>query len=76
MTTRLVLDGSFDVMHLDENLARSVNMKFDLAASVKKRFIECLKANIDLITVSPNEMFGIDPNVACHQLSINLSNCM
>jgi len=32
-----------------------------------------LRKNLDLFAWQPSEMPGIDPDVACHQLSVNLS---
>lgn len=70
-TVILVLDGSFEVTHLDVNQARSISIRSSLPASTKKEFIGCLKANVDLLEVSPNEMSDINPRMVCHQLNFN-----
>lgn len=38
---------------------------------VKKRHIKCLKANVKLFVVSPDEIPDIDSSVACHHLNID-----
>ncbi|PNX67729.1 hypothetical protein L195_g063656, partial [Trifolium pratense] len=38
---------------------------------VKKQLVVCLKRNVELFAWSAAEMPGIDPEVACHQLTID-----
>lgn len=65
----MVLEGNFEIVQLDDNLARSVRIGDELPFVVNKGLIVCLKAKVGLFIVSPNEMFGIDPNVTCHWLN-------
>lgn len=68
-----VLDVEFKVIQLYDNLMCWLKVLTDLSTEVKKGVIECLRANDDLFTVSPHEMSCIMPNVACHQLNIDLN---
>ena len=43
----------------------------DLPELVKAQLIACLKENEDLFTWSAADMSGIDPSVACHQLTVD-----
>lgn len=70
-TLRLISDGKFEVVQLDDNLTWPVRIDTDLHTRVKKGLVECLKANADFFMISCCKMSDIDPIVACHKLNIN-----
>lgn len=72
-TMRSILEKIFEVILLDENLSILSRMRDDLLALLKKGLIEYLKVYVALFVVYPNEIHGINHNVACHQLSIDNS---
>lgn len=61
----------FEVIQLDDDLISLFCIGVNLPFVMKRRLIEFLKANVDLIAVSPNEILNIDPSVAFHQLNID-----
>ena len=48
----------------------SKNFK-DLPELIKAQLVSCLRDNADLFAWSEFDMSGIDPSVACHQLTVN-----
>lgn len=50
-TLRSILDGDFDVVHLDDYPMCLVRVGVNLLVIVKKGLIECLKANADLNSI-------------------------
>ena len=43
-----------------------------LEPEFRQKLIEFLKANLDVFTWSHNDIVGIDPEIMCHHLNINL----
>lgn len=72
-TVRPIPNGSFKMIHLDENPIRSYCVWVYFSALLKKEHIECLRANVDLFAISPNNMPNIYPSVPCHWLNIDPS---
>lgn len=68
-----ILYGEFVTAQLDENLTRIVKIGANLHHSVEKDLINFFRGNINLCTVSLEEMPNIDPIGACHQLNIDPS---
>lgn len=71
-TPRSILYGNFENIQLDKNLDMLI-IRDDMVILVRRGLIRCLRANIDLFTISLDKMVDIDPNVACHRLNINPS---
>ncbi|PNX93533.1 hypothetical protein L195_g016687 [Trifolium pratense] len=57
---------------LGEDPTKGIKIGTGLPDLVKKQLIACLKQNAELFAWSTAEMPGIDPEVACHQLTIDL----
>lgn len=68
---RLVPTHEFEVVQLEDNLARSVKIGYELSFEVKSPLIECLQGNTNIFSISPYERPNIDPAVVCHQLNID-----
>ncbi|GAU34623.1 hypothetical protein TSUD_394140 [Trifolium subterraneum] len=47
------------------------NIGKDVPDLARKQLVACLKHNADLFAWSASEMSGLDPNVACHQLTFD-----
>lgn len=63
--------GDLEVVQLDDNHAWSMKIWSDLPFKVKIVLIKCLRANMDILSISPNKTPYIDHTVGCHQLSID-----
>lgn len=50
----------------------SVNIRTELSPKVRVGLVKCLQANVDLFTIFLYEMPRIDPQVACHQLNLDV----
>ncbi|XP_058784827.1 uncharacterized protein LOC131659686 [Vicia villosa] len=68
---RPVPDGDFELVPLGENPDKAVKIGKGIPDLPRKQLIACLRANADLFAWSAAEMPGLDPEVACHHLSIN-----
>ncbi|XP_058724210.1 uncharacterized protein LOC131595762 [Vicia villosa] len=68
---RPVPDGDFELIPLGDNPNRAVKIGKGIPDLPRKQLIACLRANADLFAWSAAEMPGLDPEVACHHLSIN-----
>ncbi|MCI97797.1 hypothetical protein A2U01_0119098, partial [Trifolium medium] len=54
-----------------EEPGRGVKIGTCLPGLARKQLKACLKENADLFTWHATEMPGLDPDVACHQLTID-----
>ncbi|GAU48076.1 hypothetical protein TSUD_81360 [Trifolium subterraneum] len=68
---RPIPDGEFELVPFGEDPAKGVKIGADLPDLVKRQLKACLKENAELFAWSAAEMPGIDPEVACHQLTID-----
>ncbi|GAU38515.1 hypothetical protein TSUD_396320 [Trifolium subterraneum] len=68
---RPIPDGEFELVPLGEDPTKSVKIGADLPDLVKRQLKACLRGNAELFAWSAAEMPGIDPEVACHQLTID-----
>ncbi|CAJ2667015.1 unnamed protein product [Trifolium pratense] len=68
---RPVPDGEFELMPFGEDPSRAVKIGTGLPELARKQLEACLKENADLFAWHASEMPGLDPNVACHQLTID-----
>ncbi|GAU16452.1 hypothetical protein TSUD_118010 [Trifolium subterraneum] len=68
---RPIPDGEFELVPIGEDPAKGVKIGADLPDLVKRQLKACLRENAELFTWSAAEMPGIDPEVACHQLTID-----
>ncbi|GAU51986.1 hypothetical protein TSUD_417870, partial [Trifolium subterraneum] len=69
---RPIPDGEFELVPLGEDPTKGVKIGADLPDLVKRQLKVCLRENAELFSWSAAEMPGIDPEVACHQLTIDL----
>jgi hypothetical protein len=63
----------FITVWLDENPAKVAKIGANLPLRIQEALTRCLRANTDVFATTPEEMSGIDPEVACHNLNINPS---
>ncbi|GAU44435.1 hypothetical protein TSUD_129290 [Trifolium subterraneum] len=68
---RRIPDGEFELVSLGEDLTKGVKIGADLPDLVKRQLKACLRENVELFAWSAAKMPGIDPEVACHQLTID-----
>ncbi|CAJ2653385.1 unnamed protein product [Trifolium pratense] len=68
---RPIPDGDFELVPLGEDPLKGIKIGTGLPDFVKKQLIACLKDNAELFAWSAAEMPGIDPEVACHQLTLD-----
>lgn len=69
---RPIPNGEFISIQINENSTRTVIIGDKLPALVERDLINCLKVNVDLSLIFPDEISDMDPNMACHQLNIYL----
>ena len=55
----------------DSNAERCVGIGADLAEDIKTELITFLKRNVATFAWSIDDMVGIDPEVACHELNVD-----
>ncbi|GAU12961.1 hypothetical protein TSUD_191520 [Trifolium subterraneum] len=68
---RPIPDGEFELVPLGEDPTKGVKIGADLPDLVKRQLKACLRENAELFAWSAAEMPGIDPEVTCHQLTID-----
>ncbi|GAU45012.1 hypothetical protein TSUD_88030 [Trifolium subterraneum] len=68
---RPIPDGEFELVPLGEDPTKGVKIGADLPGLVKRQLKACLRENAELFAWSAAEMPEIDPEVACHQLTID-----
>ncbi|MCI40392.1 hypothetical protein A2U01_0061625, partial [Trifolium medium] len=68
---RLIPDGEFEIIPLGEDPSKGIKIGAGLPELVKKQLEACLKQNAEIFAWSASEMPGIDPEVACHQLTLD-----
>ncbi|CAJ2663960.1 unnamed protein product [Trifolium pratense] len=68
---RPVPDGEFELMPFGEDPSRAVKIGTGLPELARRQLEACLKENADLFAWHASEMPGLDPNIACHQLTID-----
>lgn len=72
-SVRPIPNGDFELIPLGEDPSKSVKIRVDLAELARKQLRECLHEIADLFAWSTPEMPGLDPEVACHYLTIDLT---
>ncbi|MCI87268.1 hypothetical protein A2U01_0108550, partial [Trifolium medium] len=65
--------GDFELVPLGEDPSRGVKIVTRLPDLARKQRKGCLRENADLFAWSAADMPGLDPEVACHQLTIDPS---
>lgn len=70
---RPVPDGEFELVPFGDDPSKNFKIGKDLPELVKSQLIACLRENADLFARSATNMPGIDPSVACHQLTVDPS---
>ncbi|MCI75596.1 hypothetical protein A2U01_0096865, partial [Trifolium medium] len=68
---RPIPDGDFEIIPLGDDPSKGIKIGAGLPDMVKRQLEACLKQNAELFTWSATEMPEIDPEVACHQLTID-----
>ncbi|MCI76432.1 hypothetical protein A2U01_0097702, partial [Trifolium medium] len=68
---RPIPDGDFEIIPLGEDPSKGIKIGMGLPDLVRKQLEACLKQNAELFAWSAAEISGIDPEVACHQLTID-----
>ncbi|PNX65335.1 hypothetical protein L195_g062546, partial [Trifolium pratense] len=61
----------FELVPFGEDPSRGVKIGTGLPDLASKQLKACLRENADLFAWHASEMPGLDPNVACHQLTID-----
>ncbi|MCI84957.1 hypothetical protein A2U01_0106235, partial [Trifolium medium] len=61
----------FEIMPLGEDPTKGIKIGTGPPNLVKRQLEACLKENVELFAWSTVEMPGIEPEVACHQLTID-----
>ena len=64
-------DGDFKLIHLGEDPTRGVKIGADLPDLAKRQLKACLRENDGMFAWSAVKMPGLDPEVACHHLTID-----
>lgn len=67
---RLKPNGDFVEIQIGSDPSKMVKIKFNLQPEVHERLTKCLQDNTYLFAWNANEMFGINPSVACHNLTV------
>ncbi|MCI14662.1 hypothetical protein A2U01_0035794, partial [Trifolium medium] len=68
---RPIPDGEFKLVPFDEDPSRGVKIGAGLPELARKQLKACLRENVDLFARSAVEMPRLDPEVACHQLTVD-----
>jgi hypothetical protein len=69
---RPIPDREFELVPFGNEPSKYFKIDKDLPKLVKAQMVACLRENVDLFAWSAADMPGIDPNVACHQLTVDL----
>ncbi|MCI35579.1 hypothetical protein A2U01_0056800 [Trifolium medium] len=64
-------DGEFELIQFGEEPSRGVKIGTEPPDLARKQLKACLRENADLFSWHATEMSGLDPNVTCHQLTID-----
>ena len=68
---RPIPDGDFELVSFGNDPSKNFKIGKDLPELVKAQLTACLRENTDLFAWSAADMPGIDPSVACHQLTVD-----
>jgi len=68
---RPIPDEEFELVPFGNDLSKNFNIGKDLPELVKAQLVACLRENADLFPWSAADMPGIDPSVACYQLTVD-----
>ncbi|PNX97956.1 hypothetical protein L195_g022015 [Trifolium pratense] len=68
---RPIPDGEFELVPFGEDPSRGVKIGTGLPDLARKQLKACLRENTNLFARHASEMPGLDPIVACHQLTID-----
>ncbi|GAU50103.1 hypothetical protein TSUD_374520 [Trifolium subterraneum] len=68
---RPIPDGDFVLILLGEDPSRNLKIGKDVPDLARKQQVACLKDNADLFAWSASEMPGLDPDIVCHQLTVD-----
>ncbi|MCI71464.1 hypothetical protein A2U01_0092727, partial [Trifolium medium] len=63
----------FELVPLGEDPSKGVKIGTGLPNLARKQLKACLRENADLFAWSATEMPGLDPEVTCHQLTVDPS---
>ena len=63
--------GDLEIVPLKSDPSRGVKIGADLTDLEKRQLEACLKENVDLFAWSAIEMPRLDPEIACHHLTID-----
>ncbi|GAU33418.1 hypothetical protein TSUD_21110 [Trifolium subterraneum] len=68
---RHIPDGDFKLIPLGEDPSRNLKIGKYVPDLARKQLVACLKDNANLFAWSATEIPGLDPEVACHQLTVD-----
>ncbi|GAU33272.1 hypothetical protein TSUD_279460 [Trifolium subterraneum] len=68
---RPIPDGDFELIPLGDDPSRNLKIGKEVPDLARKQLVGCLKDNADLFAWSASEMSGFDPDIACHQLTVD-----
>ncbi|CAJ2638239.1 unnamed protein product [Trifolium pratense] len=68
---RPIPDGDFQIVQFGGDPAKGVKIGTGLPDLARKQLKACLRENADLFAWHAADMPGLDPNIACHQLTVD-----
>ncbi|CAJ2673582.1 unnamed protein product [Trifolium pratense] len=68
---RPIPDGDFEIVQFGEDPEKGVKIGTGLPELARKQLKACLRENADLFAWHAADMPGLDPNIACHQLTVD-----
>jgi len=68
---RPIRDGEFELVPFGNDPSKNFKIGKDLPELVKAQLVACLRENADLFAWSAADMPRIDPNVACHEVTVD-----
>ena len=68
---RPIPDGDFELVPFGEDPTRCFKLGKGIPEPARAQPIACLRENSDFFAWSADDVLGIEPSVACHQLSVN-----
>jgi len=69
----LIPDGDFELIPFGDDPTKCLKLGKGILELARAQVIACLRENVDLFAWSATDMPDIDPNVACHKLSVSPS---
>ncbi|CAJ2654489.1 unnamed protein product [Trifolium pratense] len=68
---RPIPDGDFEIVQFGGDPAKGVKIGTGLPDLARKQLKACLRENADLFAWHAADIPGLDPNIACHQLTVD-----